>query len=143
MIEIIDIYASVNNLLKQKYKDIKRYCNDVKGGFEKPSFFVSIITRANKNESINFKFKQYSIVITYFQKNKDEIDNLKKISEIEELFGNCIEVKDRYVRVTDLESDFAGEENNILQVTIDIEFYDEILRKETCKLADSIVMKEA
>ncbi len=142
MITPLDIRVSAFGLLRQAYPKYKVYGNEVKECFSKPSFFVSVMPVANSNESVNFKFYSYSIIITYFQAKADEIDSLNKVAEIEKLFGYQMPVKDRLINVTDCGYDFAGEHKNILQITVDIEFYDDIDKKDNSKIADKLYLNQ-
>ena len=131
MITALDIRIAVMDLLKKQYPTYKRYGNEVTEGFDKPSFFVSIQPTLNSNESVNFKKYGYSIIITYFQSIKKEIDNMQKAAQIEELFGFQMPVKDRLINITDYDYQFVGNDSNILQITVNVEFYDEIKRTPT------------
>lgn len=142
MITPLDIRTSALDLLKRKYPKYKRYGNEVVEGFDKPSFFVSIMPIANSNTSVNFKFYSYSIMITYFQKEPHEIDNLTKAAEIETLFGYQMKVKDRLINITDYSYDFVGNNKNILQITIDVEFYDDIDKKDNSQVANKLYLRQ-
>lgn len=130
MIQRTDIYTAVNLLLKSKYPAYKTYGHEVTEGYTKPSFFVELIPRKISNDSINFKKYAYTIMITYFQKTADEIDNLKKVDEIQELFGYKIRVKEELFNITDFTYDFVGEYTNVLQISIDFDYteYNERIR---------------
>lgn len=142
MITPLDVRTSVFGLLKEAYPKYKRYGHEVVEGFDKPSFFVSIMPITNSNESVNFKFYSYSIMITYFQSKADEIDNLIKVAEIEKLFGYQMPVKDSLINITDYSYDFVGERKNILQITVDVEFYDDIDKKNTSQVADKLYLRQ-
>ncbi|MBU5331415.1 hypothetical protein KQI61_04335 [Anaerocolumna aminovalerica] len=142
MITPLDIRTSALGLLKKKYPKCKRYGNEVMEGFDKPSFFMSIMPITNSNASVNFKFYSYSIIITYFPKEPDEIDSLTKAAEIEILFGYQMKVKDRLINITDYSYDFVGNNKNILQITIDVEFYDDIDKKDNSKIADKLYLRK-
>ncbi len=130
MIQRTDIYTAVNLLLKSKYPSYKTYGHEVTEGYKKPSFFVDLIPRGISNESINFKKYAYTIMITYFQETVDEIDNLKKVDEIQELFGYKLRVKESLFNITDFSYDFVGEFTNVLQIRVDFDYteYNERIR---------------
>ena len=69
-------------------------------------------------------------VITYFQRNKDEADNLKKITEIRKAFGLKVEIADRQINVEEMDFQFIGEEGNILQIQVTINYIDDIEKEE-------------
>ncbi len=141
MILITEIYKAVNQLLKNKYPKIKIYGHEVTEGFSRPSFFVSLIPVTRSNDSVNFKSKAYTIIITYFQGKADEIDNLQKADEIIELFDYFLAVNDRKLRVTGSEYEFAGEYRNILQVSINIEYLEATERTDTSSIAQEVNLK--
>ena len=142
MIKIEDIYNSVTALLKSKYPTFTTHNHETKEGFSKPSFFVSIIPITNSNDSINFKSKAFTIVITYFQSKVDKIENMQKADEIIELFGYFITVNGRNIRVTDSDYELVGEKTNILQVSVNIEYLQANERTETSKVAQSLSLNE-
>ena len=61
-------------------------------------------------------------MITYFQQTADEIDNLKKVDEIQELFGYKLRVKESLFNITDFSYDFVGEFTNVLQIRVDFDY---------------------
>jgi len=130
MIKITDIYTSVSNLLKGEY-GLKIYGNEVKEGFNKPSFFVQLLPITMHNASTNFHEESYSIVITYFQSKPDSLDNFKKVDRIRELFGQKLQIGKRLVNVTDFSFNFVGDNDNVLQVAIEIEFLNGIQKVDT------------
>lgn len=143
MILLTDIYKSVNTLLKSKYgTTIKIYGHEVTEGFIKPSFFTSLIPVTNSNDSINFKSKAFTVMITYFQSIANEIDNLQKADEIISLFGYFLTINGRKIRVTDADYEFIGENNNILQVSIEIEYLESNERTETNQIMQTLNMNE-
>ena len=56
---------------------------------------------------------------------------MQKAAQIEELFGFQMPVKDRLINITDYDYQFVGNDSNILQITVNVEFYDEIKRTPT------------
>ena len=51
-----------------------------------------------------------------------------------EAFGLKVKVNDRYINVSDFEYDFVGEKSNILQMSLNVSFMDEIKKEETHQL---------
>lgn len=130
MIRITDIYASVSALLKGEY-GYKIYGNEVLEGFKKPSFFVQLLPVTVSNASTNFHEESYSIIITYFQAQPDSLDNYKKVDRIRELFGQKLRIGERFVNVTDFSFNFAGNNDDVLQITVEIEFLNGIRKIDT------------
>lgn len=140
--KLIDIYTAINGLLGERYHDIKIYGKEVKEGFDKPAFFVSLDTVNNENQSVNFRYKKYDVLIVYFQDKKDEIDNFEKIDELIDLFGNTIKVKDRYIRVIEYDHEYIGEDDDILQFTFTIEYFDDVEKEEKHQTMSELVINE-
>jgi hypothetical protein len=144
MIKLVDIYTSVNKLLYSKYPKTtyKIYGHEVTEGYKTPSFFVDLIPKSILKESINYKKNTYTITITYFQSTANEIDNLTKADEIKELFGYHLTIDDRKALITDYSYDFVGENTNVLQVSIDIEYFEANERVDTHVTANNLILNE-
>ncbi len=142
MILINDIYMAIKSLLKSKYPEINIYGNEVTEGFDKPSYFISLIPKQISNEGINFKLKAYTVLINYFQSATNEIDNLQKADEIFELFGYFLTVNNKKLRITDSDYEFIGDNKNILQISINIEYFEANEKTETSKVAQKISLNE-
>lgn len=140
MIKRTDIYAAINFLLKSKYPQYKTQGHEVTEGYKKPSFFVDLIPRSITNESVNFKKYSYTAMVTYFQETADEIDNLTKVDEIQELFGYHLKVGSELFPITGYSYDFVGEYTNILQISVDFE-YIEYNEKQQKPVAGEITIK--
>lgn len=130
MIKLLDLYGAVKNQLTKTYK-YEVYGHEVIEDFQKPSFFISILPKKIENESIHLQDCGYSILITYHQKQVNQIDNLQKIDELKELFGYKLAVCDRFLTITDFDYDFVGNHLNILQFSFEIEYLDSNEKKET------------
>lgn len=135
MISIVDLKNALVNVIENKYgKSYKYYGNEVTKGYVKPSFFTQLLPVNLDNVTTNFSERKFSFIITYFQKDVDEEDALTKVSELMEAFGLKVKVNDRYVNVSDFEYDFVGEKSNILQMSLNVSFMDEIKKEETHQL---------
>jgi hypothetical protein len=138
MIKLTDIYKAVSGLLKEKY-GYKIYGHEVTEGYKKPSFFVDITPNAISNESTFYKKYAYTIIITYFQETADEIDNLTKVDEIQELFGNNLKLNEETsINLSDYDYEFVGINTNILQMSIETEFYDKIPVSDNHEIAENL-----
>lgn len=124
MITPIDIKKSIVSALKEKYKRLPIYGADVKEGLKMPSFFVQLLPSTVETENINSFRSDYLLVITYFQKTKDEADMLKCAFTIQQMFAKRFRVKDRSLEVKDFNYDFTGEHDDILQINITLSYLD-------------------
>lgn len=138
--KITDIYNATNTLLQSIYaiSDYKYYGHEISSGYETPCFFVDIIPKDYLYNYKKFAHRVFTIMITYFQKIPNEIDNLTKADEITELFGYCFPVMDRKIPIVDSNYMFVGDKKNILQVNIEVDCYETIEKSDTCKIASEL-----
>lgn len=142
MIKLTDIYTAVGGLLRSKYNYAVNQ-DESKEGFEKPSFFVQLKPKTMSNESIHYKRYEFTIIITYFQEVYNEIDNYIKIDEIQELFGNHIRINENEaIHINDYDYDFIGTKTNILQISLEIEFYKHLEVNEGSEILTDLVMNK-
>ena len=131
MIALDELKKGLIAVLRKQYpKGYKFYGNEVIEGYEKPSFFTQLIPATMENATQHTTNNTMLFVITYFQKQKDEADNFRKITEIRKAFGLKVEVADRQINVEELDYQFVGEEGNILQIQVTINYIDDIKKEE-------------
>lgn len=127
--------AAVNALLSSKYPEYKIYGKEIKEGYGTPSFFTEIVDRGSRAETKNFAAGGITVKITYFQKVKNELDQLKKVDEIKDLFGLVFFVGNRRLTVGEYSHDFIGEYSDILQISIDIDYKENIRKEDMAPIA--------
>lgn len=143
MISIVDLKAALNGVIQNKYgSSYKYYGIEITEGYEKPSFFTQLLPVNLNPITTNFSEKRFSFIITYFSKKVDEEDALTKVSELMDAFGLKVKVKDRYVNVSEFEYEFVGEKSNILQMSLNVSFMDEIKKEETRQLMNELGVKQ-
>ena len=143
MISIVDLKAALNGVIQNKYgSSYKYYGIEITEGYEKPSFFTQLLPVNLNPITTNFSEKRFSFIITYFSKKVDEEDALSKVSELMDAFGLKVKVKDRYVNVSEFEYEFVGEKSNILQMSLNVSFMDEIKKEETRQLMNELGVKQ-
>lgn len=138
--KFVDIRKSANALLKSKYPKYEIYGKEVSEGYKKPSFFVEILDTGTRQASKSFVSGGFTIIITYFQKKIDEMDQLTKVDEIRELFMPVLRVGDRHLLISDYSYDYTGEHSEILQISMDYEYKENIYQPETQEPADELYM---
>lgn len=126
----IEIKQSLNRLLKKKYPDLKIYGKEIKEGYEAPCFFTEIVQAQAKAQNKNFEKISFTLSITYFQEIKSELDQLKKIDEIKELFGMKFQVGNHLITTGEYTFDFIGEYSDILRISIEFEYLEAKQREE-------------
>lgn len=158
-IKVRDIKEALVALLRGKYKSkCKYYSRQVTEGMLLPAFFVDVRLVQQKDETINIVSKQFSCRIMYFQEDPNaenaEADQFAKIEEILNLLvcidakrnpkGNMVlKVKDRYLTVSECGVDYIGRENNIMELSFQLQFYDfkEVTKQDEEELMEELVFR--
>ena len=131
MIPLTEIKRELLAVLKDLYpKGYMFYGIEITEGYKKPSFFVQLVPVSSEVQTKRVKSRVFIFAITYFQKKIDEEDALRKVSEIENAYGNKVKIGTRYANVTDFEYEYVGEYNNILQARVTFSFNDLIDQSE-------------
>lgn len=123
MITLVDIKKSINQVLKTNFPDIKLYADEIKEGFERPSFFVQILSTTFDYDTTNYASNKLMIIVNYFSANGTQLENLKMHDAIKEAFGRSLNVNDRYLHLQNIRSDEA---DGALQFKFDLNYLDGI-----------------
>jgi len=129
MLRRTEIIKAVTDILKNKFS-YKIYSDEIVEGFKPSCFFLKLIKRTDI-QTINFNDNQLSIIITYFsspEKNK-EIEYMNMIDDLSQLFGIGFRAGNRYLHIKSFSDDRIGEKQDILQLTIAIEYLDSTDKK--------------
>lgn len=136
---LIEVKKGILDLMKTIYptEQYKYYAKTVNEGYNSPAFFVRLkpILIQNGNK---WRENHYAVYITYFQKVLDEADVYRKVEELEDLFGKYIRINDRALDVTDISFDYLGTDQNILEMTFNIEWYENTVKETNDTLAESV-----
>jgi len=124
MLKQKDIYQTVIFLFKKQYT-CKIYTDETVKGFRQPCFFAKLIKTKN-TETKNVNSNSLSIILTYFADptGNKQLAFLDAEDTINDIFSNGFQVGTRYLKVKSIQSDRIGEEQDILQVTIAIDYLD-------------------
>lgn len=127
-------------MLKGRYPppQYKIYGKEIKEGYDAPCFFTEILDRGSRAETRNFAKGGFTIKITYFQAEKNELDQLEKVDEIKDLFGLIFCVGDRKLTIGDFSHDYIGEYQDILQISIEIDYKENTQKEDTAPVAREI-----
>lgn len=130
-------------MLKERYPppQYKIYGKEIKEKYDEPCFFTEILDRGGKGETKNFAKGGFTIKITYFQEEKNELDQLEKVDEIKDLFGLIFCVEDRKLTISEFSHDYIGEYQDILQISIEIDYKENTQRADTAPMAQEIGVK--
>ena len=127
-------------MLKGRYPppQYKIYGKEIREGYDAPCFFTEILDRGSRAETRNFAKGGFTVKITYFQKAKNELDQLEKVDEIKDLFGLFFCVGDRKLTIGDFSHDYIGEYQDILQISIEIDYKENTQKEDTAPVAREI-----
>ena len=127
-------------MLKGRYPppQYKIYGKEIREGYDAPCFFTEILDRGSRAETRNFAKGGFTVKITYFQTAKNELDQLEKVDEIKDLFGLFFCVGDRKLTIGDFSHDYIGEYQDILQISIEIDYKENTQKEETAPVAREI-----
>lgn len=134
MLSNVEIKAAINDLL-QKATGLKIYGKDVTEGYNTPSLFVEKISKPFKRETKGFAKSGFTIKITYFQSAPDETEQMRLLDQIRDAFGMCIRVADRKLTVGEITHDYVGQKEDILQISVDFDFYENTTPDDTAEIA--------
>lgn len=129
----VAIWKAVAKKIHEEYK-CTVYSDEVLEEFTMPCFFVKLLM-SSEMQTKNFIKRNVTIIATYFPSNedKDEEQYLTVLDKFLILFQMGFPVGDRYLHVDDIQQDRVGEEDDILQITMDITFMDTTGRIEKMK----------
>lgn len=127
-------------MLKGRYPppQYKIYGKEIREGYDAPCFFTEILDRGSRAETRNFAKGGFTVKITYFQTEKNELDQLEKVDEIKDLFGLFFCVGDRKLTVGDFSHDYIGEYQDILQISIEIDYKENTQKEDAAPVAREI-----
>ena len=139
-IKLVEIKKAINGLLKGRYPppQYKIYGKEIREGYDAPCFFTEILDRGSRAETKNFAKGGFTVKITYFQTAKNELDQLEKVDEIKDLFGLFFCVEDRRLTVGEFSHDYIGEYQDILQISIEIDYKENTQKEDTAPIAREI-----
>lgn len=127
-------------LLRSKYgSGYKYYSRQDTEGMLLPAFFVDVRLVQRKDETVNIVSKEYTCRIIYFQTDPSaedaDADQYEKAEEIADLLccsdteknpkgAMILLVSGRYLTASESGIDFIGRENNIMEFSFTLKFYD-------------------
>lgn len=108
--------------------------------YERPCFFTQIVPVSNQGENYNTRKKVVLFYITIFQNEVDEAEALDMIDTIQDLFGLAVKIKDRAVDVTDFDWQWIGTEKYVPELSITLEWYDDIIHEDDSPIIGSVAI---
>lgn len=142
IVKQIDILNQIGLMLKTEFKSTV-YSDEILEDFAKPCFFIKCLC-TNIPQTKNITKKRLSIIATYFPKNvdKNEIHYADVMDRLQTLFQRGIPLKERYFHINEFLIDRVGEEQDIIQTTIRLDYLEQIIRpKKQSELMEEMQMK--
>lgn len=142
VVKQIDILNQIGRMLKAEFKSTV-YSDEILEDFAKPCFFIKCLC-TNIPQTKNITKKRLSIITTYFPRNadKNEIHYADVMDRLQTLFQRGIPVKERYFHLNEFMIDRVGEEQDIIQATIRLDYLEQIIRpKKQSELMEEMQMK--
>ena len=128
VVKQIDILNQIGIMLKAEFKSTV-YSDEILEDFAKPCFFIKCLC-TNIPQTKNITKKRLSIILTYFPKDtdKNEIHYADVMDRLQMLFQRGIPLKKRYIHVNEFTIDRVGEEQDIIQIIIKMNYLEQIIR---------------
>ena len=117
------IKTAANELLKEA-TGLKIYGKEITEGYTTPSLFIEIIPKPFQRKTRGFAKSGLTQKITYFQEAPEEVQQLQLVDTVKEAFGMVFTVQDRKLTVGEITHDYIGQKEDILQISVDFEFYE-------------------
>lgn len=139
---LVQLKKRLHDLMKEEFpeSEYKYYGIEVTQGYEVPAFFTQlkpVTIEANNN---NTKRNVYTFYINYFQKEADEVDTFEKVEVLKNVFGNYVKVGERAVDVSNYSYDYVGQDNNILEISFDLEWSENTMKPKTEPVMSSVLL---
>nr|DAN33076.1 MAG TPA: tail completion protein [Caudoviricetes sp.] len=120
----VDIWKAVAKGIHEEFQ-CTVYSDEVLEEFTKPCFFIKLLMHSEM-QTKNFIKRNVNVIATYFpdDADKDEAHYLEVFDRFLIRFQLGVPVAQRFLHVDDIHQDRVGEEDDILQITMDITYMD-------------------
>lgn len=142
VVKQIDILKQISTILKTEF-ECTVYGDEILEDFAKPCFFIKCLY-TNIPQTKNVTKKKLSIIITYFPKksDKNEVHYADIMDRLQSAFVLGIPLKERYIHLNEIFFNRVGEEQDIIQAIIRVEYLDRIIRPtENAEIMEDVQMK--
>ena len=107
MIKLSDILQSAINKLDNKFNnEIAIYTDKSEQDLKVPAVFLSVFPIKNEMTTKYVEAKRIALYFDYIHENEDQIEILRVIDTINEVFDTVFEVKDRKLFIWDKKADY-------------------------------------
>lgn len=137
MLSQVEIKMAANKLLKTA-TGLKVYGKEVTEGWSTPSLFIEIVPKPFRGKAEGFAKSGFAVKITHLQDTPNELEQLQMVDTVKAAFGMVFEVQDRRLTVGEITYDYIGEKEDILQISVDFDFYENSTTEPTGELAGEV-----
>jgi len=139
---LLQLKKRLLELMKKEFPadEYKYYGIEVMQGYEVPAFFTELKPVTIEAVNHNITRNVYTFYIDYFQSEVDEIDIFEKVEVLKSVFGNYIMVGDRAIDVSNFSHDYIGQDNDILEISLDLEWSENIMKPKTEPVMESVTI---
>lgn len=125
MITLMQIKKSIVSKLENL--GIHIIATEISSGFEKPAFFVQL-QFFNRNNSKNLSDTLITFNIHYFSKEKTDLDNIKMLDKLNDLFVDSLDVDGDIFTLENIEGEIY---DNVLQFKFDLKITELAIEDES------------
>ena len=136
--KLTEVKKALLELLKSEFPEFKLYSSAVIEAYDRPCFFTQLkpieVSPSNYNSMLN----KMAFYITFLQKSMDEVEALKVIEKLKDIFGLFVKVGSRAVDVTGFDWDYVGLDRNIPQITVNLEWLTKISHPDNSEIIENV-----
>lgn len=144
MKSVIDVIASLSNLIQDTYPEYKLIDYDVDEGFDKPAFFVSVENVSTSFVATDYIQESSDLEITFFAEDRYEgfLTLLDMKNNLMQLFTEPLEIADNfYVTLLDTTSEIY-KADKVLTFSFTANIVNKVERNETDDYMENLYYKE-
>lgn len=136
-----EIAKAVTIIIKETFPEAIIYGDEVREGYKKPSFFISIMPVTSINHTKSIKEEQLMITISYFSDTTESLKNYQVMQQLKVAIGQVLCVDNRRFTVQELTAEKVGEDGDIYQITFDINYFELANDEPSSEVVKEIIYK--
>jgi hypothetical protein len=130
MLKETEILTAVKDKLNTLYPSYPVYSEERKENYKVPCFFLKMISLTS-GETAYVNYNDVSVYITYIPVHgASAMGTYEMKDSLKDAFRNGIKVSDRYLKFKNISSDTVGTDNDMLQLTLPVQYYDSVPMSE-------------
>lgn len=144
MITLKDLKSGLLALLQQRYPPEKYnyYSNAVIENYTRPCFFTYLEQTDASQIGRNVRTNRVSFCIAILPDKVNETSMLEIVQDLRDLFGLFIQIGDRAIHVVDYDWSWIGNERNVAQVIVTLQWMDKVAYEVSAPLIGGVVIKK-